>query len=125
MKGATLDAGALIALDRDDRRVIVLLARAMEMGARITVPATALAQAIRQPSRQARLARLVRQPTTDIVPLNGPDATSVGVLLAATRTSDIVDAHVVICARRAQQVIVTSDPSDLARLDPAARLVVV
>ena len=125
MKGATLDAGALIALDRDDRRVIVLLARAMEMGARITVPATALAQAIRQPSRQARLARLVRQPTTDIVPLNGPDATAVGVLLAATRTSDIVDAHVVICARRAQQVIVTSDPSDLARLDPAARLVVV
>ena len=125
MKGATLDAGALIALDRDDRRVIVLLARATEMGARITVPATALAQAIRQPSRQARLARLVRQPTTDIVPLNGPDATAVGVLLAATRTSDIVDAHVVICARRAQQVIVTSDPSDLARLDPAARLVVV
>ena len=57
MAGITLDAGALIALDRNDRRVLVLLARAWETGARVTVPATALAQAIRQPERQARLAR--------------------------------------------------------------------
>jgi predicted nucleic acid-binding protein len=91
----------------------------------VTVPATALAQAIRQPARQARLARLVRQPTTEIVPLNGPDATSVGVLLAASHTTDITDAHVVICARRARQAIVTSDPTDLRRLDPTAHLVVV
>ena len=125
MKGVTLDAGGLLAVDREDRRVIVLLARAQETSARITIPATALAQAIRQPSRQARLARLVRQPTTDIVPLNAPDATSVGVLLAASRTSDIADAHVVICARRARQAIVTSDPADLQRLDPTAALVVV
>ena len=124
MKGATLDAGALIALDRDDRRVVVLLARAAEVGARMTVPATALAQAIRQPSRQVRLARLLRQPTTDIVPLDGPDATSVGILLAASRTADIADAHVVICARRARQAIVTSDSGDLQRLDPTAHLVV-
>lgn len=125
MSGVTFDAGGLIALDRNDRRVVVLLARASEIGARVTVPATALAQAIRQPARQARLARLVRQPTTEIVPLNGPDATSVGVLLAASHTTDITDAHVVICARRARQAIVTSDPTDLRRLDPTAHLVVV
>lgn len=125
MSGVTFDAGGLIALDRNDRRVAVLLARAAEIGARVTVPATALAQAIRQPARQARLARLVRQPTTEIVPLNGPDATSVGVLLAASQTTDITDAHVVICARRARQAIVTSDPTDLRRLDPTAHLVVV
>jgi hypothetical protein len=124
MRGATLDAGALIALDRDNRRVVVLLARAAEVGARMTVPATALAQAIRQPARQVRLARLLRQPTTDIAPLDGPDATSVGILLAASRTADIADAHVVVCARRARQAIVTSDPGDLQRLDPAAHLVV-
>jgi hypothetical protein len=121
----TFDAGGLIALDRNDRRVVVLLTRAAEIGARVTVPATALAQAIRQPARQARLARLVRQPATEIVPLNGPDATSVGVLLAASHTTDITDAHVVICARRARQAIVTSDPTDLRRLDPSAHLVVV
>lgn len=125
MSGVTFDAGGLIALDRNDRRVVALLARAAEIGARVTVPATALAQAIRQPARQARLARLVRQPTTEIVPLNGPDATSVGVLLAASHTTDITDAHVVICARRARQAIVTSDPNDLRRLDPTAHLVVI
>jgi hypothetical protein len=123
MSGLTFDAGGLIALDRNDRRVLVLLARAAEVGARVTVPATALAQAMRHPARQARLAKLVRQPTTDLAPLNGPDATSVGVLLGASRTTDIVDAHVVICARRSRQAIVTSDPGDLQKLDPAARLV--
>jgi hypothetical protein len=123
VSGVTLDAGALIALDRSDRRVLVLLARAKELGARVTVPATALAQAIRRPARQARLARLIRQPTTDVRPLDVVDATSVGILLGASRTKDIADAHVVICARRAKQPIVTSDPEDLLRLDPSASLV--
>src|SRR5580700_9606223 len=122
MPGVTLDAGGLIALDRNDRHVVVLLARARETGARVTVPATALAQAIR---RQARLARLVRQPTTDVVDLGRVDATNVGRLLAASGTSDIVDAHVVICARRTGQQVVTSDPGDLRLLDPAVRLIAI
>jgi hypothetical protein len=125
MNGITFDAGGLIALDRNDRRVIVLLARATELGIAVIVPATALAQAIRNPARQARLSRLIRQTATDLVPLNGPDATAVGLLLAETATADIVDAHVVICARRAGRVVVTSDPGDIGRLDPKLRLVAV
>ncbi|HTA11020.1 MAG TPA: hypothetical protein VK836_21050 [Streptosporangiaceae bacterium] len=120
----TLDAGGLIALDRNDRRVVVLLARARETGARATVPATVLAQAIRRPERQVRLSRLVRQPTTDVIELGRVDATNVGRLLAASGTSDIADAHVVICARRADQPVVTSDPGDLRQLDPNIPLVV-
>ena len=123
MPGVTLDAGGLIALDRNDRRVVVLLARASETGARVTVPASALAQAIRRPDRQVRLSRLIRQPATDVIDLGRGDATSVGRLLAASGTSDIADAHVVICARRADQPVVTSDPGDLRRLDPALRLI--
>jgi len=123
MPGVTLDAGGLIALDRDDRRVVVLLARARETGARVTVPASALAQAIRRPDRQARLSRLIRQPGTDVIGLDRVDATSVGRLLAASGTSDIADAHVVICARRSDQPVVTSDPGDLRQLDPALRLI--
>jgi hypothetical protein len=123
MPGVTLDAGGLIALDRNDRRVLVLLARARETGAVVTVPATVLAQAIRRPDRQARLARLIRQPTTDVVDLGRVDATNVGRLLAASGTADIADAHVVICARRSQQTVVTSDPGDLRALDPAIRLI--
>jgi hypothetical protein len=124
MPGVTLDAGGLIALDRNDRRVVVLLARARETGARATVPATVLAQAIRRPDRQVRLSRLIRQPTTDVIELGRVDATNVGRLLAASGTSDIADAHVVICARRADQPVVTSDPGDLRQLDPNIPLVV-
>ena len=125
MNGITFDAGGLIALDRNDRRVIVLLARAIEFGMRVTVPATAPAQAIRNPARQARLSRLIRQAGTDLVALDGPDATAVGLLLAKTATADIVDAHVVICAQRTRQVVVTSDPSDIRRIDADLRLVAV
>lgn len=123
MPGVTLDAGALIALERDDRRLLVLLARARETAARVTIPATVLAQVVRAPARQVRLARLVRQPTTDVVALGRVDATSVGHLLAASGTADIVDAHVVICARRAAQHVATSDPEDLRVLDPDVRVV--
>jgi predicted nucleic acid-binding protein len=125
MNGLTLDAGGLIALDRNDRNVIVLLARATELGIRIIVPATALAQAIRNPARQPRLSRLIRQVDTDLVPLSGPDATAVGLLLAESATSDIVDAHVAICARRTGQVVVTSDPEDIRRIAPELRIVAV
>lgn len=116
--GVTFDAGGLVAVDRGDRSVIVLLARAAELGARVTVPAGALAQAIRRPERQVRLARLIRQPNADVIALDRLDATNVGRLLAATGTADVIDAHVVICARRAGQHVMTSDAGDLRRLDP-------
>ena len=125
MNGITFDAGGLIALNRNDRRVLTLIARATQRGMRITIPATALAQAIRNPARQTRLSRLIRQAGTDLIPLNGPDATAVGLLLARTGTADIVDAHVAICAQRAGQAVVTSDADDLRRIAPELQLVVV
>jgi hypothetical protein len=123
MSGITLDAGGLIALDRNDRRVIALLARAMESGMRVTVPATALAQALRNPAKQARISRLIRQAGTDVIALDAPDATAVGLLLAKTGTSDIADAHVAVCARRARQAVVTSEANDLRRIAPELELV--
>ncbi len=125
MNGITLDAGGLIAIDRSDRRVLALLARAKERGMRVTIPATALAQVMRNPARQARISRLIRQAGTNLVALDGPDATAVGLLLAQPGTSDIADAHVVVCAKRAQQAVVTSDPADLRRLSPKLNLLVV
>jgi len=122
LTGLTLDAGGLIAIDRGDRRVLTLLIRAAERGTKVTIPATALAQAIRNPARQARLTRLIRMPSTDVVAMDVLDATAVGVLLARSGTADVVDAHVVICARRATGSIVTSDPRDLRRLDPDLNL---
>ena len=92
---------------------------------RITVPATALAQAIRYPARQARLSRLIRQAGTDIVALDARDATAVGLLLAKTDMADIVDAHVVVCARRTGQAVITSDAADLRRIAPELLLVAI
>lgn len=123
MPGITLDAGALIGLDRNDRRVMALLGRAREAGDHVVVPAAALAQALRAPSRQVRLMRLLRQPTSSTVPLDRASASSVGRLLAATETADIADAHVVVCARRARHAVATSDADDLRRLDPNLTLI--
>ena len=125
MSGITFDAGGLIAVDRNDRRILVILAQAKERGMRITIPATALAQAMRNPARQARLSRLIRQAGTDLVALDGPDSTAVGMVLARTGTADIVDAHVVVCALRAGQAVATSDPADLRRISPGLRLIIV
>ena len=47
----------------------------------------------------------------------------VGRLLAASATTDVVDAHVVICARRAGQQVLTSDAPDLRLLDPQVDIV--
>lgn len=123
LKGITFDAGGLIAIERKDRRVLTLLARAKERGMRVTVPATVLAQVLRAPARQALVSRMIRQAGTDLVALDGPDATAVGLLLARTGTTDIVDAHVVVCARRAEQPVITSDPVDLRRIAPDLSLV--
>jgi len=58
-----------------------------------------------------------------VVALDQRDAIAVGRLLAHTGTSDVIDAHVVICAKRAEQSVVTSDAADLAALDPTLLLV--
>lgn len=120
-----LDAGPLIQLDHNARKVLVLLACAHEAGDLVIVPGTALAQAMRDPSRQARLSRLLRQPRTAVVSLGRQDATQAGRLLAASGTRDIADAHVVVCARRGRARVMTTDPDDLRALDPNLELIAV
>jgi hypothetical protein len=123
LNGVVFDAGGLIALERNDRRVFSILDTALEDGDGIIVPATALAQVIRNPARQVRLWRMIQFDKTEVIPLDGSQAQAVGALLARTSTSDITDAHVVICAQMAGYAIITSDPFDLKRLDPALRLI--
>ena len=118
MTGVTLDAGALIALDRGNRAGRVLLERARAASIDVVVPATVLAQVIRSPRRQARIMRLLAASTTHIADLDRVDATRVGRLLAESGTSDITDAHVVVTARKNGQTVITSDPDDLRQLDP-------
>lgn len=125
MNGVVFDAGGLIALERSNRRVFSILETAIENGNRIIVPATALAQVIRNPARQVRLWRLIQFDKTEVIPLDGSHAQAVGSLLARTGTSDIADAHVAICAQVSGYAVITSDPLDLKRLDSKLRLIIV
>jgi hypothetical protein len=123
--GATLDTGALIAFERGTRRITALVEEARRSNVRLSVPAGVVAEAWRGGARQARLASLLRAAVTDVVVLDEIEARAVGTLCAVTGTSDVVDASVVVAARRAGQTIVTSDPSDIARLAPDSTIVVV
>ena len=89
----------------------------------MVVPATALAQVIRNPAKQARLWRMIHLSQTEVVPLDGRHAQAVAVLLAKTGTSDVSDAHVVVCAQMNGYSVLTSDPGDLRRLDPKLRMI--
>jgi hypothetical protein len=118
-----LDAGALIALDRGDKRMIALLDRALARGLAFRVPAGVVGQAWRNGRIQATLARFLRGDEVEIVPLDEQVARSCGELCGAANTADIIDASVVILARERRDPIVTSDPNYLRHLDPAAQII--
>jgi hypothetical protein len=119
-RGVTLDAGALIALERGDRRMIALLQQTLKAKRRFQVPAGVLGQVWRHGAKQATLARFLRSTDVQIEPLDEPLARACGELCGVAGTSDVIDASVVISARAHGGVIISSDPDDLSRLDPRA-----
>lgn len=124
MTGITLDAGALIALERGDRRMALLVKRAREIEARLALPTGVLGQVWRDGARQAVLARLVADSeTVELVPLDARAAKEAGQLCGVRRTHDVIDASVVLCAKARGHAVATSDASDLRRLDPDLALV--
>ena len=121
--GIVLDAGALIALDRGDKRMIALLQRALIQGRALRVPAGVVGQAWRDGRFQVTLARFLRSEEVEIVPLDEHLARSCGELCAPVDLPDVIDASVVILARERRDPIITSDPNDLRRLDPGAQII--
>jgi predicted nucleic acid-binding protein len=122
--GLVLDTGALIALERGDKRMIALLHRALAQRRAFRVPSGVVGQAWRNGRVQVTLARFLRSEEVEIVPLDDQLARSCGELCGAARASDVIDASVVMLAREWQALIVTSDPDDIRRLDPAAAQIV-
>jgi hypothetical protein len=82
-------------------------------------------QAWRDGRRQARLARLLGSEDVEIESLDDLRAREAGQLCGVRGTNDVIDATVVLCARARGDGIVTSDPSDMRVLDPAAHIVTV
>lgn len=121
MGNVVFDTGALIALESRSRALTAILDRA-QTDTTIHIPAAVLAQAWRDGSRQTRLARLLKDKRVHIEDFDRSVALAVGVLCGTTGTADVVDASVIVTARRFKASVVTSDESDLSALDSGVRL---
>ena len=111
-----LDAGALVALDRDERAMWVRL-KAAQLARDVPVThAGVIGQVWRGGPRQARLAKALAG--VDVRPLDERLGRQAGELLAATGHTDVFDAVVALLASDGDE-IVTSDRDDLEQLAAA------
>jgi hypothetical protein len=111
------DAGALVAAERGSVMFTKMHERAGLAGQVPIVPAPVLAQVWRR-GPQDRLSRVLRG--CAVVPMEEALARRVGELLGESKTSDVVDATVVMLAAALPHLaVVTSDPGDLRRLAAA------
>ncbi len=118
-----LDAGALIAVERADRGTAALIEAARQEHRRVVVPAGVVGQVWRGGWRQARLARLLNARDVFVEPLSDAGARAAGALCGEAGTTDVIDASVVLAARRHHATVVSSDRADLKVLDPMVPVV--
>ena len=108
-----LDAGALIGIDRQDKRVAALIELGRRAGAELVSSAPVVGQAWRNGARQANLARALAM--IDFKPVMVEDAKRAGELLADSGSTDIVDALIAMLAMPHDQIL-TSDAGDMQNL---------
>jgi predicted nucleic acid-binding protein len=122
--GLTLDTGALLAIDHGAKAQMMQfrINALRQRGGTLCIPAAVVAQAWRTP-RQVRLARLINASDVEIVVMDLDVARNVGLICAATGHHDVIDVHVALCARERGHAIVTSDPADIARVDPSLSII--
>jgi len=116
-----LDAGALIAYDRGEHLVEILIRRAQRRDVEVRTTSGAVTQVWRGGPRQARLAMLLAGVVE--VPLDPVRARRIGTLLGIATTADVVDGSVVDIARDGDEIL-TGDPHDIAALVEALGTVV-
>jgi hypothetical protein len=114
--GLTLDSGALIAAEKGTARFRAIWKEAVERSAVVTVPVDVISQVWR--GNSPTIARILN--ACEIETLDEARAKRIGALLAKSKTSDVVDAAVVLGASDRGDAIVTSDPEDVQRLLAAA-----
>src|SRR3954467_7896408 len=111
MTTIVLDAGALIALERNERKIWAVLRLAVIRGDDIVVPTSVVAQVSRGTRKQTTLARALAN--CEVARFDELTR-EIGELCGRTRTNDISDAHVALVATRAD-VLYTGDVADLRR----------
>ena len=109
-----LDAGALVALERNERAMWRRLKAALSSGSPPMTHGGVIAQVWRGGTgRQAHLARALQ--AVETVALDDELGRRAGVLLARSGLSDAIDAALVAMATHSDRII-TTDPDDLAAL---------
>ncbi|MFI5719861.1 hypothetical protein [Nocardia sp. NPDC051750] len=114
------DAGALIAIDNNDRRMWARHNLALEDGREIHVPSVVVSQAWRDSRRQVRLGKFLAG--CHVVPIGLETAKATGILCGKASTADVVDATVVVMAASLGAIIWTSDPDDIRALIDAQNI---
>jgi predicted nucleic acid-binding protein len=112
--GLTLDAGALIAYERGDQRVREILATAYARGLVPTIPAIALAEVWRGDAKDARVARLLKASSIEVV--DERSAREAGRLRRTTPGAGTIDACIAMGVRKRSDALATSDPDDMCML---------
>ena len=105
-----LDAGALIAVDRQDRLIGAILRLAHQEQLSVRTSAVVVAQVWRGGGRQANLARVLAG--IDAVGLDDSAGRSVGALLQQSRTDDVVHGHLALVVQPGD-VVLTCDADDI------------
>ncbi|MDN5744911.1 MAG: hypothetical protein L0H31_07290 [Nocardioidaceae bacterium] len=124
-QGLTLDAGALIAVERGDRRVRQLIEYALSDGRAVHVVPGVLAQAWRGGPRQAKLAAMLSREGIALKSLGPDTAKLLGAVIGATGHADVTDVHVAVDARQNRHIVMTSDPDDIRAVDPSLTVIAV
>ncbi len=114
MAGLTLDAGALIAYERGQERIREILEVSYERGFVPTIPVIALAEVWRGDAKDARVGRLLKASSIEII--DERIARAAGSLRRATRGASAIDACIAVGVRRRGDAIATSDPGDMRAL---------
>lgn len=119
MPALILDAGGLIAAERDDRELHAKLRVAELNGLELRSNGAMVAETWREHGgRQARLARLLK--AIDVLAVDEALGRRAGALLGKARTDDPIDATVVAIATAGDRIL-TSDVHDITRLVAASR----
>lgn len=119
MDGVTYDTGALVAADRNDRRMWALHAGFLAEEIAPTVPTPVLAEAWRGGARQASLARFLGLCEIEVLSID--QARAVGTLAGKSGHDDIVDVTVVEGAIRRHDAIITSNHTHVRKIADAVR----
>ncbi len=114
------DAGVLIAIDGNDRRMWAIHHLALEEGRRLLVPAVVVGQAWRDPRRQVQLGRFLQ--SCEVAPVGLELAKAAGVLCGKAGTRDVVHAVVATSALAYGAIVFTSDPDDIVQLSAASEV---